>query len=353
MQGNHLGRVVVTGGAGFIGSNFVRLLFELGYQQVCVADALTYAGNRESLRDLESLPGFTFVHANICDPAAMHEVVQHADAVVNFAAESHVDRSLLDAAEFVRTNVVGTHVLLEAARASGVRRFVQVSTDEVYGDVETGLSTEGDRLHPRSPYSASKAGAEMLAIAYAETYGMPIMITRGSNTYGPYQFPEKFIPLMITNTMHNEPLPIYGDGQQIRDWIHVRDHCQGIAAVLHEGVPGGIYNIGGGDLRRNIDVVTSILREMNGDPALIQHVTDRTGHDRRYALDSSKLRGLGWAPAMTLERGLTETIDWYWERRDWWEPLKQASFAAYYERNYKQRVRWQAEATATLEGHGE
>ena len=318
-------RVLVAGGAGFIGSNFARYLVEQGIPEVWVLDKLTYAGNRQNIADLERAGTVHFVHGDICD------------AVVNFAAETHVDRSLLEPASFIQTNVYGTFVLLEAARKYRVPRFVQVSTDEVYGDVSTGFSSEDDRLHPRSPYSASKAGAEMMVIAYHETYGLPVMTTRGSNTYGPYQYPEKFLPLMITNAMEGQPLPIYGDGRQVRDWIHVRDHCAGIFAVLQRGAPGAVYNIGGGNERQNIDVARTVLRILDQPGGLIRHVEDRLGHDRRYALSTDRLRALGWEPTIAFEEGIRDTVDWYRSRRDWWEPLKAGQFSEYYARNYGSR----------------
>ena len=338
MANSDVRRVLVTGGAGFIGGNFARSLLERGVPEVWVYDKLTYAGNRDNLSDLESAPGFRFIHADICDPLAVDEAVAECDAIVNFAAETHVDRSLLEPAGFIQTNVYGTFVLLEAARRHGVRRFVQVSTDEVYGDIAVGYSNEADRLHPRSPYSASKAGAEMMVLAYVETHAFPAVITRGSNTYGPYQYPEKFIPLMITNALEGRKLPVYGDGLQVRDWIHVRDHCAGIDFALRAGNAGEVYNIGGGNERQNINVVREILRILDRPDDLIQHVEDRLGHDRRYALDTGKLRALGWKPETHFAEGLRETVDWYLARRDWWEPLKGESFAAYYGRTYGGRA---------------
>ncbi|ACZ38404.1 dTDP-glucose 4,6-dehydratase [Sphaerobacter thermophilus] len=333
-----LRHVLVTGGAGFIGSNFVRYLLERGVPRVTVYDKLTYAGNRANLADIEDHPGFRFIHADICDRADVATAMRGCDAVVNFAAETHVDRSLLDADDFLRTNVVGTHVLLEAAREHGVRHFVHVSTDEVYGDVPVGESREEDPLRPRSPYSASKAGGEMMVLAAVATHGVPATITRGSNTYGPYQYPEKFIPLMITNALEGRPLPIYGDGLQVRDWIHVLDHCSGIETVLLKGKPGEAYNIGGGNPRQNLDVAREILDLLGQPHDLIQHVEDRLGHDRRYALATGKLRALGWRPQVPFEQGLRDTVEWYRERRDWWEPLRDAAFAEYYGRNYGSRA---------------
>lgn len=333
-----LHRVLVTGGAGFIGSNFARYLVQRGLPEVWVFDKLTYAGNRANLRDLGLHREFRFIQGDICDAPSVAAAVAGCDAVVNFAAETHVDRSLLSPAEFIQTNVYGTFVLLEAARRAGVRRFVQVSTDEVYGDIPTGFSSEDDPLHPRSPYSASKAGAEMMCLAYFESHGTPALITRGSNTYGPYQYPEKVIPLMITNAMEDRPLPVYGDGLQVRDWIHVWDHCAGIEAVLRRGEAGQVYNIGGGNPRRNLDVVCDILHILEKPESLIQHVADRPGHDRRYALATDKIRALGWEPVISFVDGLAQTVAWYRERRDWWEPLRDAKFAEYYGQNYGARA---------------
>lgn len=330
-------RIFVTGGAGFIGSNFARFLIDTTDAEVVVFDKLTYAGTRASLAGLESRPGFQFFQGDICDPIAVDQALSGCDAVVNFAAETHVDRSLMEPAEFIQTNVYGTFVLLEAAQRHGVRRFVQVSTDEVYGDIASGYSTESDPLHPRSPYSASKAGGEMMVFAYAETYGLPAIITRGSNTYGPYQYPEKFIPLMITNAFDDKPLPVYGDGRQIRDWIHVDDHCRGIMTALQHGEVGAVYNIGGGNERLNIDVVHSLLAIIGASPSLIEHVEDRKGHDRRYALATDRLRALGWCPRVTFEEGLRDTVTWYRENRTWWESIKSGAFRAYYDRNYGTR----------------
>jgi dTDP-glucose 4,6-dehydratase len=331
--------ILVTGGAGFIGSNYSRFcLSSFADVEVRVLDKLTYAGNRDSLRDLESDSRFSFEHGDICDAEAVARCVRGCDAIVNFAAETHVDRSLLEPAGFIQTNIHGTWVLLEAALRHGVGRFVQVSTDEVYGEVMSGESLETDRLHPRNPYSASKASAEMMVIAYAETHGLDTRITRGSNTYGPYQFPEKFIPLMITNALAGENLPIYGDGMQRRHWIHVWDHCAGIDAVLRRGEPGAVYNVGSDDERANMEVARAILELVDRPQELIRHVTDRPGHDRRYALSSERLRLLGWAPSRSFHEGIAETVRWYVDNRDWWEPLKDRRFAEYYGRNYGHRA---------------
>ncbi|HEX7101990.1 MAG TPA: dTDP-glucose 4,6-dehydratase [Nitrolancea sp.] len=339
MAESRLRRFLVTGGAGFIGSNFARMLLQGGAERVVVFDKITYAGNPANLLDLADYPAYEFVQGDICDPTAVGKALDGCQAIVNFAAESHVDRSLLSASEFIQTNILGTTILLEAAVRLGIERFVQVSTDEVYGDVAQGYSREDDPLRPRSPYSASKASAELMVNAYAETFGLDAIITRGSNTYGPYQFPEKLIPLMITNVFESRPLPVYGDGQQARDWLYVLDHCRGILVAMERGEPGQIYNIGGGNERRNLDVVMTLLDLMDGPPELITHVEDRLGHDRRYALSTERLRALGWRPETSFEQGLRETVDWYRANGNWWRPLKDGRFTTYYQQNYGARAR--------------
>jgi len=333
-----LQRFLVTGGAGFIGSNFARMLLQRGAERVVVFDKITYAGNPANLLDLAAYPAYEFVQGDICDSVAVAEALDGCQAVVNFAAESHVDRSLLSAGEFIQTNILGTQVLLEAAVKAGIERFVQVSTDEVYGDVAEGYSREEDLLRPRSPYSASKAGAELMVNAYVETYGLNAIITRGSNTYGPYQYPEKLIPLMVTNAFESLPLPVYGDGQQVRDWLYVLDHCRGILVAMERGAPGHVYNIGGGNERRNLDVVLQLLNLMDCPPELIQHVEDRLGHDRRYAISTERLRALGWRPETSFDHGLRETVAWYRANSSWWRPLKEGRFTTYYEQNYGARA---------------
>ncbi|HEY7197185.1 MAG TPA: dTDP-glucose 4,6-dehydratase [Gaiellaceae bacterium] len=327
-------RVLVTGGAGFIGSHFVRRLADRG-DVVVVLDKLTYSGNLANLEGIEH----EFVQGDIADPEAVARAGESCDAVVNFAAETHVDRSILAAGDFIATDVVGTHVLLEWARASGAR-YVQVSTDEVYGDVEPGhSSTEDDPIRPSSPYSASKAGGDLQVLAYVRTYGVNASITRGSNTYGPNQYPEKLVPLFVTNALEGEPLPVYGDGKQVRDWLHAEDHCSGIDLVLREGAPGEVYNVGAGDERENVEVTKRIL-ELTGAPeSLVRHVEDRPGHDRRYALDTTKIRAMGWEPKWRFEGGLAETVAWYRDRRDWWEPIKSGEYREYYEQQYASRLR--------------
>ncbi|HEY6539014.1 MAG TPA: dTDP-glucose 4,6-dehydratase, partial [Candidatus Dormibacteraeota bacterium] len=313
-------RLLVAGGAGFIGSAFVRLL--LGENRglaVTVLDKLTYAGNLENLEPVQDQPGFRFVKGDICDAALVGELAGGVDCIVNFAAETHVDRSILDPGSFIRTDVEGTHQLLEAARLAQHQRFLQVSTDEVYGDVPAPeRSRESDPLRPRSPYSASKASGDLLCLAYHATYGVPVVLTRGSNTYGPYQYPEKIVPLFITQALEQLPLPLYGDGSAVRDYLHVDDHARGIATVLARGTPGEAYNLGRGDRPiSGIEVATTILRLTGQDPALIQPVLDRPGHDRRYALDSSRAEALGWSSSLGFEEGMARTVRWYQERRDW------------------------------------
>jgi len=330
-------RILVAGGAGFIGSHFVKRLQRAG-DDVVVLDKLTYSGNRANLpAEIE------FHEGDIAEPAELASAATGADAIVNFAAETHVDRSILTAEDFGRTEFRGTQVLLEHARTTGVR-LVQVSTDEVYGDLESGGSSkETDPLRPSSPYSAAKAAGEMLIPAYVRTFGVNASITRGSNTYGPNQYPEKFIPLFVTNALDGEPLPLYGDGKQIRDWLHVEDHCAGIELVLREGQPGEVYNVGGGDEHENIDVAERLLALTGADRSLLRRVADREGHDRRYSLDTTKLRALGWAPQTAFEDGLAQTVEWYRANRTWWAPIKSGEYREYYERQYGARL---ANATA-------
>ena len=324
-------RVLVTGGAGFIGSHFAKRLAAAG-EEVVVLDKLTYSGNRANLDGAN----LKFVQGDICDPHAVASAGGGCEAVVNFAAESHVDRSLLEAGDFIQTDVFGTHVLLEWARANGARH-VQVSTDEVYGDVRSGASSEDDPLRPSSPYSASKAGGDLQVLAYVRSFGVDAAITRGANTYGPNQYPEKMIPLFVTNALEGEPLPVYGDGRQRREWLHVDDHCSAVELVLRKGVRGEIYNAGGEE-RENLDVARRIVELTGADPGLVRHVDDRPGHDRRYSLDSSRLRGLGWRPRRDFEGGLAETVEWYRANRAWWAPLKSGEYRTYYLRQYASRL---------------
>ncbi|HWM12861.1 MAG TPA: dTDP-glucose 4,6-dehydratase [Gaiellaceae bacterium] len=325
-------RVLVTGGCGFIGSHFVRRLVA-GGDEVVVLDKLTYSGRKENLDGIDCE-----LHVgDIADPEAVERAAAGCEAIVNFAAETHVDRSILEAGDFIRTDVYGTHVLLERARTAGPR-FLQVSTDEVYGDVSPGVSsTEADPLRPSSPYSASKAGGDLQVLAYVRTYGVNASITRGANTYGPYQYPEKLVPLFVTNAVEGLPLPVYGDGRQRREWLHAEDHCAAVELVLHEGEPGGVYNVGGEE-RENLDVIGRIVELTGADTALVRHVDDRPGHDRRYSVDSARVRSLGWEPRREFEAGLAETVDWYRENRAWWEPIKSGEYLDYYKRQYAERL---------------
>jgi len=333
-------RILVAGGAGFIGSHFTRLALRTWpAAEVIVLDTLTYAGNLANLEDLRSDARFSFVRGDICEPDTAATSMAGCSHVVNFAAETHVDRSILESGSFVRTDVEGTRVLLEAARQAGVTRYLQVSTDEVYGDLPAGRrAAEDDPLQPRSPYSASKAGGDLMTLAYHATFGLPVLITRGSNTYGPNQFPEKLIPLCITNALEGRPLPVYGDGSQQRDWLFVDDHCRGIAAVLEGGEPGTIYNLGAGVERPNLEVVRRIVALTGSDPSLIRHVPDRPGHDRRYALQTDRIQSLGWAPQVPFEEGLAATVEWYRAHPEWWQPLKRGEFEHYYRRQYASRL---------------
>jgi dTDP-glucose 4,6-dehydratase len=332
--------LLITGGAGFIGSNFVRMMLEkYPDYHLTVYDKLTYAGNLDNLLDVQDNPRYRFVHGDIGDAALVEETLRehNIDTIVNFAAETHVDRSNQEPGSFIQTDVYGTYVLLEATRKLGLERMLQVSTDEVYGSVPEGSSTERDNYDPRSPYSASKAGGELMCRAYFETFHTPVVITRGSNNYGPYQYPEKLIPLFITNLLDGKPVPVYGDGMNVRDWIYVLDHCSGIDAVLHQGVLGDAYNVGGGNEKPNIEI-TKLLLDLTGrGPDMITYVADRPGHDRRYSLDTSKLRALGWAPGHSFEESMRATVDWYRDNRWWWEKIKSGEYSEYYHKQYGQR----------------
>jgi dTDP-glucose 4,6-dehydratase len=327
---------LVTGGAGFIGSNYIHFILRK-YDDVAVInlDKLTYAGNLDNLREVEEHPRYRFVHGDICDAMLVDEIMAETDIVVNFAAESHVDRSIGKPDDFIRTDVFGTFVLLEAARFHRVRKFIQISTDEVYGSTEHGSFKETDALMPSSPYSASKAGADRLAYSYFVTYGLPVIITRCSNNYGPYQYPEKLIPLFVTNALEDKLLPIYGDGKNVRDWIYVEDHCEAIDFLLAHGKAGEAYNIGGGAERNNLDITDMILAALQKPRSLMAFVKDRLGHDRRYALDTSKLAALGWQPKHDFAAALQFTIDWYVKNRRWWEKLKSGEYLEFYKKNYK------------------
>ncbi len=331
-------RVLVTGAAGFIGANFVRRVLALRHDwQVVAYDVLTYAGNLANLAGLADTGRFEFIRGDICDPDAVAAALQPPVwGVVNFAAESHVDRSIHGGAEFVQTNIAGTQVLLEQCRRQGVGRYLQVSTDEVYGSLgPEGRFTEDSPLAPNSPYSASKAAADLLVRAYHVTYGLPALVTRCSNNYGPYQFPEKVIPLFITNLMEGQPVPLYGDGLNVRDWIHVQDHCDALLAVLERGRPGAVYNIGGDNELTNVELTRRILRECGRDESFIRPVKDRPAHDRRYAVDHGRLtQELGWRPQVPFETGLRETVAWYRTHETWWREIKSGAYRQYYERQY-------------------
>lgn len=329
--------LLVTGCAGFIGSNFVRYMMKKYPDlQIKNLDALTYAGNRENLADLENNPNYQFHHGNILDKPLVERLMSEVDIVINFAAETHVDRSIQEAGSFIQTDVVGTFTLLEAAKKFGIERFIQISTDEVYGSIEKGSFTELSNLAPNSPYSASKSGADLLVRSYFKTYGLPTIITRSSNNFGPYQYPEKVIPLFITNAMDDQALPLYGDGKNVRDWIYVLDNCAAIDFLLHKGKPGEIYNIGAGNEIQNIDITEMILEKLGKSKSLIMPVADRPGHDRRYSLDCRKIHKLGWKPVYNFEDALDKTIEWYMSTEKWWRNIKekQASFREYYRQQY-------------------
>ena len=334
-------KVLITGGAGFIGSNFVKYMLEKYPEyEIINLDALTYCGNLRNLEDIEDNPKYSFVKGDIRDTELVDEIVgAGVDYIVNFAAESHVDRSIEDPEIFIKSNILGTQVLLDAAKKYNIKKYLQVSTDEVYGSLgPEGYFTEETPLQANSPYSASKAGADLMVRAYGNTFNLPVNITRCSNNYGPYQFPEKLIPLMISNALENKKLPIYGDGKNIRDWLHVYDHCSAIDLVLHKGKLGEVYNIGGHNEKQNIDIVKLILKALDKEESLIEFVTDRLGHDRRYAIDSSKIvNELGWSPKYTFETGIVETINWYLDNQDWIANVKSGEYQEYYEKMYVNR----------------
>ena len=334
-----LKRLLVAGAAGFIGSNFVRHeRLTRPHLEITVLDKLTYAGNLANLAEFEGKEGYRFVHGDICDADVVNSLAADADAIVNFAAETHVDRSLMDPFAFIETDVRGTAVLCEAARQHGHQVFLLVSTDEVYGEVRDGRSAEHDAFRPRSPYSASKAGSEHIAQAYAESFGLPLLITRGSNNYGPFQYPEKLVPVLITNAIDDMPLPLYKDGSAVRDYIYVEDHCRAIDHVLHQAPVGGVYNVGTGAETTGLQVARAVLDIMGKPRSLIEFVADRPGHDYRYALDISRITALGWEPQVTFAEGLERTVRWYQEHEDWWRPLKSGEYWEYYKRNYRPLV---------------
>jgi dTDP-glucose 4,6-dehydratase len=342
-MGETIMNLLITGGAGFIGSNFVHYMLEkYPNYKVVNYDLLTYAGNLENLKDVENHPNYTFVKGDINNRELVDYLVKthKIDVIVNFAAESHVDRSITDPDIFVKTNVLGTQALLDVAKANNIKKYVQISTDEVYGTLgETGYFTEETPLAPNSPYSASKAGGDLLVRAYHETYGLNVNITRCSNNYGPYHFPEKLIPLMITNALEGKELPIYGDGQNIRDWLHVKDHCAAIDLVIHKGRPGEVYNIGGHNERTNNEIVHLIVEKLGVSKDLIKYVADRPGHDRRYAIDPTKIMTeLGWKPQYTFEKGIVETIQWYIDNQEWWKNIKSGEYMNYYQKQYGDKL---------------
>jgi dTDP-glucose 4,6-dehydratase len=339
MSGRSLRRLLVAGAAGFIGSNFVRLVRRTRPDvEITVLDKLTYAGNLANLAEFEGQPGYKFVHGDICDAKLVHSLAGEVDAIVNFAAETHVDRSLMDPFAFIETDVRGTAVLCEAAREFHHQVFLLVSTDEVYGEVMEGRSKEDDPFRPRSPYSASKAGGEHIAHAYAASFGLPLLVTRGSNTYGPYQYPEKLIPVLITNAIDDLPLPLYGEGRALRDYVHVDDHCRAIDLVLHEApLSGGAYNVGTGSETSGKQVADAVLEVIGKPQSLIEYVADRPGHDYRYALDVRRITDLGWEPVVDFRDGLQQTARWYQDHPDWWRPLKSGDYWEYYKKNYKKK----------------
>ena len=332
---------LVTGGAGFIGSNYIHFLFEK-YDDVKVVnlDKLTYAGNLANLADLKTNPNYIFVKGDICDSEVVEKIFteHHPDYVVNFAAESHVDRSIGKPDDFIKTDMFGVFVLLEASKKHGIERFIQISTDEVYGSINEGSFTEESPMKPSNPYSASKAGGDRLAYSYFATYGLPVIVTRASNNFGPYQYPEKLIPLFVTNAMEDKPLPLYGDGKNIRDWLYVKDHCSGIEFALKNGNAGEVYNIAGASEKENIEITNLILKFLGKPKSLIRPVQDRLGHDRRYSLDARKLYDLGWQQAFKFEEALRFTVQWYVERTDWWKPLKSGEYLEFYKKHYRMEL---------------
>lgn len=333
-------KLLVTGGAGFIGSNFIRhMLKKYPDYNIVNLDKLTYAGNLDNLKDVEGHPNYTFIKGDICDVKVVSAAVEGVDAIVNFAAETHVDRSILEPGSFIQTDVYGTYVLLEALKEKGIGRYIQISTDEVYGSIEAGSFTEESPVSPSSPYSASKAGSDMLVHAYWTTYHLPVIITRSSNNFGPYQYPEKLIPLFITNAIEGQQLPLYGDGMNVRDWIYVDDNCAAIDVVLHKGTEGEVYNIGGGNERTNVEITDIILRETGKPKSFIKHIKDRLGHDRRYSIDSSKLTTLGFESKHSFDDAMKTTVKWYTDNEWWWRKIKSEEFKKYYKKAYGE-VEW-------------
>jgi dTDP-glucose 4,6-dehydratase len=331
--------ILVTGGAGFIGSHFVKMMVNQ-HKRTIVLDKMTYAGNMENLREVSESKYFKFYKGDICNKELVEQVVKEdaVDTVVNFAADSHVDRSIMDAGAFIDTDMKGVFVLLEVARYQGIKKFIQISTDEVYGTITEGSFNETDAINPRNPYAASKAGGDRLAYSYWVTHGMPVIITRACNNYGPNQYPEKLVPLFITNAIEDKKLPLYGDGAQVRDWLHVKDHCEAIDFLIKQGKDGEVYNIGADNEHTNIETTHLILDELRKPQSLIEHVLDREGHDRRYSLDSTKIRRLGWQPRIKYEEGIRNTVRWYVENEDWWRKIKTGEFLEYYKRQYEHRM---------------
>jgi len=333
-------KIIITGGLGFIGSNFIRYILEKhNEEEIINLDKMTYAGNPENLKDIENYKGYKFIKGDICDKELVDNLVskEKPDVIINFAAETHVDRSILEPDAFIKTDIFGTHNLLETVRKYKIKKYLQISTDEVYGSIEKGLFTEQSNLKPNSPYSSSKAGADLLVRAYFKTYELPVLITRSSNNYGPYQYPEKLIPLFITNLIEGKKVPLYGDGLNVRDWLYVLDNCSGIDTVLRQGKLGEVYNIGADNEKTNKEITSIILKELGKDERSIEHVKDRPGHDRRYALDSSKLRKLGWKPEYDFEKAIKETIGWYKNNPDWWKKIKSGEYLEYYKKQYQNR----------------
>ncbi len=327
-------KLLITGGAGFIGSNFIRYIFDkYPDYKIINLDKLTYAGNLENLRDIENNPNYAFIKGDICDQKIVDQIVsRQPEAIINFAAESHVDRSILNPQSFIKTDILGTQTLLEAAKKRKIKRFIQISTDEVYGSIKKGFFTEESPLRPNNPYSASKTAADLMARAYQQTFDLPVIITRSSNNFGPYAYPEKLIPLFVTNLLEEKKVSVYGDGQQIRDWLYVIDNCAGIDFVLHHGQIGEIYNISGNNERTNLEITQIILDQLGKDESSIEYVQDRPGHDRRYALDSTKLQKMGWRSRYQFEEAMAKTVQWYVDNKDWWERIKSGEYIEYYKK---------------------
>jgi len=331
-------KYLITGGAGFIGSNFIRYLLNK-YKDIEIVnlDKLTYCGNLENLKDVENKENYKFVEGDICNEKLVNDLMKDVDVVVHFAAETHVDRSIMDSSSFVKTDVIGTYILLEASRKNNIKKFIQISTDEVYGSVEKDSFKETDELKPRNPYSASKAGADRLAYSFYCTYNIPVIITRSSNNFGPYQYPEKLIPLFVTNLIEGKKVPVYGDGLNIRDWIYVLDNCDGIDFVINNGNVGEVYNIGGNNEKTNLEITKLVLSFLGKDESSVEYIKDRLGHDKRYSLDSTKISSLGWKPKFDFSNAFKETVDWYKNNEDWWKKIKSGEFLEYYKKQYENR----------------